>query len=291
MTVKPKSLAWLFVILLALLGSIVISGSTHVVSLDKLKLEELIARHLESIGPAEKRAAITSRIIAGTSLVMFRTPPPQQAAGRAVLASEGIKNLIGMSFQSPVYPREEMGFNGTSFIAAYATPGVRSALGNFLMTHELIFKQGLMGGTLSSSWPLLDLSSRNARLEYAGTKEVNYYTLHELRYLPRGGSNMHISVFLDSEKFRHLRTEYEHVIPAPMGSREYTNVEEREIRYKMIEEFSDFKQESGLTLPHTYKIKLSVDSKGGTFLADWMITLTQFTFNEKIDPNSFNITN
>ncbi len=57
----------------------------------------------------------------------------------------------------------------------------------------------------------------------------------------------------------------------------------------MVEEFSDFKDEAGLTLPHTYKIKLLVDSKGGTFLADWEITLTQFTFNERIDPNSFTI--
>lgn len=260
-----------------------------VASSDKLKPEELVAKHLESIGPAEKRAAITTRIIAGTSLVMIRTPPPQQAAGRAVLASEGIKNLIGMSFQSPVYPREQMGFNGNSFAAAYVTPGVRSALGNFLVTHDLVFKQGLMGGTLSSAWPLLDLAARNPRLEYAGTKDVNNYTLHELRYLPRGGSELHISIYLDSETFRHMRTEYELVIPAPIGTRDYVNVQEREIRYKMTEEFSDFKQESGLTLPHTYKIKLSVDSKGGTFLADWVITLSQFSFNEKIDPKSFNI--
>ena len=37
------------------------------------------------------------------------------------------------------------------------------------------------------------------------------------------------------------------------------------------------------------KISLLVDSKGGAFLADWEITLTQFTFNEGIDPNSFTI--
>jgi hypothetical protein len=32
---------------------------------------------------------------------------------------------------------------------------------------------------------------------------------------------------------------------------------------------------------------LTVDSQGGTFLADWVINLTQFTFNERIDPNSW----
>ena len=256
---------------------------------DKMKPEDLVARHLESIGTASARASIVTRIIAGTSQVIFRTPPPGQAVGRAVLASQGVKSLIGMSFPSPVYPREELGFNGNSFIAAYVTPGVRSSLGGFLMTHDLIFKQGLMGGTLSSAWPLLDLSGRSPQLEYAGTKKVDDRTLHELKYQPRGGSELQIRLFFDQENFRHVRTEYERVIAASTGSRDYVNVQEREIRYKMVEEFSDFKNEGELNLPHTYKIKLAVDSQNGSFLADWVLTLTQFSFNQKIDPRSFTI--
>ena len=258
-------------------------------SAQKLKPEDVVSRHLESIGSAKERAAVITRIIAGTSHVIFRTPPPGQASGRAVLASDGIKNLIGMSFRSPVYPREELGFNGNSFIAAYVTPGVRSSLGSFLMTHDLIFKQGLMGGTLSSAWPLLDLTARGSQLEYAGTRKVDNRTLHELRYMPHSGSDLKISLFFDQETFQHVRTEYERAIPAPTGSRDYSNVQEREIRYKMVEEFSEFRKEGGLTLPHTYKIKLTIDAPSGTFLADWTITLTQFAFNQPIDPNSFNI--
>jgi hypothetical protein len=273
------------VIVLAVLSLANPSSSTT----DKMTPEELVARHLESIGTAKARASVTSRIIAGNSLVIFRTPPPGQATGRAVLASEGPKSLIGMSFPSPVYPREQLGFNGNSFMAAFVTPGVRSSLGSFLMTHTLIFRQGLMSGTLSTAWPLLDLASRNPRLEYAGSKTVSNRALHELRYLARGGSDLKVSLFFDPATFQHVRTEYERVIAAPTGDRAYSNIEEREIRYKMVEEFSDFKNEAGLTLPHTYKIKLLVDSKGGTFLADWEITLTQFTFNERIDPNSFSI--
>jgi hypothetical protein len=261
----------------------------HSSAVDKIKPEDLVAKHLESIGKAASRSFVTTRIIAGTSQVIFRTPPPGQATGRAVMASEGNKSLIGMSFQSPVYPREELGFNGNSFIAAYVTPGVRSSLGGFLMTHDLIFKQGLMGGTLSSAWPLLDLSARNPQLEYAGTRKVEDRTLHELKYYPRGGSDLQIRLFFEQENFRHVRTEYERVIPASTGTRAYGNVVEREIRYKMVEEFSDFKKEGELNLPHTYKIKLAVDSQNGTFLAEWLINLTQFSFNQKIDPSSFSI--
>ena len=256
---------------------------------DKMTAEELVARHLESIGTAKERESVASRIIAGSSSVIFRTPPPGQAIGRAVLASEGSKSLIGMSFSSPVYPREEWGFNGKSFMAAYVTPGVRSSLGSFLMTHSLVFKQGLMGGTLSSAWPLLNLSARELRLEYAGIKKINNQMLHELKCLPRGGSDLQISLFFNQKTFQHVRTEYERVIAAPIADRGYLSAKGTETRFKLVEEFSDFKQEGELTLPHSYKIKLTADAESGSFLADWEIILTQFTFNERIDPDSFNI--
>lgn len=259
-------------------------------SAEKLKPEEVVARHLQSIGSAKARGAVTSRIISGTSQVIFRTPPPGQAVGKAVLASDGVKSLIGMSFPSPVYPREQLGFNGSSFMAAYVTSGVRSVLGNFLMTHDMVFKQGLMGGTLSSAWPLLDLTARSPQLEYAGTRSIDGQLLHELKYLPRGGNDLKIRLFFDQATFQHMRTEYERVIPASIGNRSYGNVQEREIRYKMVEEFSLFKEEGGLKLPHIYKITLTVDTQNGTFLAEWVIKLTQFEFNQRIDPNSFSVT-
>ena len=80
------------------------------------------------------------------------------------------------------------------------------------------------------------------------------------------------------------------MIAAQMDSRSYTNVQTRESRYKMVEEFTLFKKEGDLMLPHIYKIKLSVDTQSGTYLAEWTIKLTQFSFNEKIDPSSFTIT-
>jgi hypothetical protein len=279
------SLSMIFLpLVLLVFGSINASSS----NLEKMKPEELVAKHLESIAPAQALAKIKTRIIAGTSQVIFRTDPEGQASGRAVLASEGRKNLLGMSFPTPVYPREQLVFDGDNFVAAFVTPGVRSVLGNFLMTNQAIFKQGLMGGTLSSAWPLLNAASKGAQLEYAGTRNVDNKVLHVLKYVPRGGSDVKITLLFDQDSFQHVRTEYERVIPAQMDTRSYTNVQTRESRYKMIEEFSSFKKEGELMLPHTYKIRLAVDTQGGTFLADWTINLTQFTFNEKIDPAAFN---
>lgn len=252
----------------------------------KLTLDEVVAKHLESIGSGESRKSVTTRIISGTSFVVFRTTPTGQASGKAVLASDGPKNLIGMSFYSPVYPREQFGFNGHDFMAAFVTPGVRSSLGSFLMLHEFIFKSGLMGGTLSSAWPLLDLSAQKGKLEYEGLKKVKDQNLHELRYQPKNGSELQVNIFLDEKTFEHVRTEYQRVIPASTGDRA-TN-QERERRYKLVEEFSVFKVESGLNLPHIYRIEFAADTQSGTFLAEWTATLTEFSFNQPIDPTAFN---
>ena len=276
------------------LGSVLICAAMFLVThpstaTDKIKPEEIIAKHLQSIGSDEARAAIKTRIVAGTSQVVFKTAPVGQSYGRAVMASEGMKNLIGMSFVSSVYPREQFGFNGNSFIAAFVTPGVRSSLGSFLMNHDVVFKQGLMGGTLSSAWPFLNLSERIANLEYVGVKKIGYRPAHELKYQPKGSGDLQISIFFDEGTFEHVRTEYRRVIAAPTGDRAYSNVNERESRYKLIEEFSSFNLEQGLNLPHVYRIHLLTDAQSGTFEAEWLIKLTDFTFNQKIDPNSFTI--
>jgi len=113
--------------------------------------------------------------------------------------------------------------------------------------------------------------------------------LHQLKYLPRGGGDLKISLFFAQETFQHVRVEGDHLIAATTRDRSYANVQTREIRYKMVEEFSLFKSEGGLSLPHIYQIKLTVDTQNGTFLAEWVIKLNQFDFNQKIDPNSFSI--
>jgi len=285
---KAKSLGSVAIAIVAC-ASVFLSGARNSSSAtDEIKVEDLLARHLQSIGSEKNRT--TSRIISGTSQVIFRTAPSGQAIGKAVLASDGIRTLIGMSFPSPIYPREQLGFDGKAFMAAFATPGNRSVLGNFLMANEIIFKQGLMGGTLSSAWPLLDMSARKAELEYAGTKTIDGRVLHEVKYVPRGTTDVKVTLYFSGNKFEHVRTEYERVVPAPMGDRSYTNVEAREGRYKMVEEFSLFRSEGDLNLPHIYTIKLSVDTVNGTFLGEWTIKLTNFEFNQKIDPAAFKIT-
>jgi hypothetical protein len=278
---------------LAVMLLIISSTTSTALAVQKLKPAEIVAKHLESIGSAGARKAVNNRVIVGTSTVTFHNPGNGQISGQAVMASQGNKVLIGMQFGNTNYPYEKLGFDGNNFTASYLRPGVRSTLGDFLNTNKFVFKQGLIGGVLSSAWPLLETDVRGARLEYGGTKKINDREVYELRYLPRGGSDLQVSLFFDKETFQHVRTEYEQVITAQLGANPSGDPSgtPRETRYKMVEDFSDFKKEGELTLPHTYKLSLALVSRRGNFIADWTLNLVNFSFNQPMDANSFNVGN
>jgi hypothetical protein len=255
----------------------------------KLKPAELIAKHLESIGTAEARTAARNRIITGISALTLKQGGTGNLVGSALMASEGDKNLLMMAFDSPDYPAEKIGYNGHKLGVQPIRPGVRTPLGNFFRTHEEMFKEGLVGGTLSQSWPLLNVAARAPKLEYGGTKKIDGRLAHELKYTPNKGASLTIKLFFDAENFRHVRTEYERVIAATMGARPIDSGGRLDTRYKVVEEFSDFKEENGLTLPHTYKFELRMSSDRAPLLLDWVISLQKFSFNQSMSGKEFDI--
>jgi hypothetical protein len=255
----------------------------------KLKPEELIAKHLESIGTAEARAAARNRIITGISELTLKQGGSGNLLGSALLASEGNKNLLMMAFDRPDYPAEKIGYNGHKLSVQAIRPGMRTPLGEFFRTHEEMFKEGLVGGTLSQSWPLLNVAARAPKLEYGGTKKFDGRLAHELKYTPNKGSSLKIKLYFDAENFRHIRTEYERVIAASMGPRPGASAGRLDTRYKVVEEFSDFKEENGLTLPHTYKFELRISSESAPMLLEWVLNLQKFSFNQSMSGKEFDV--
>lgn len=256
---------------------------------DKLKPEEIVAKHLEAVGAAETRESIKNRIIIGAVAVALRAPSAGQGVGRAVFASQGEKNIFGMVFDnSPSYPFEKVGFDGREVTVSHVRPGVRSPLGNFLLTHKSVVRGGLLGGVLSQSWPLFGPAEGRGKLEGGGTKKVGDRQAYELKYTPKGGSDLNISLYFDAETFRHVRTEYTRTISAQMGPTPETSARQSETRYRLVEDYSDFRREAGLDLPHAYKLTLEIRSGGVSFDGEWSLTMSQFSFNQRLAPESFN---
>lgn len=254
---------------------------------DKIQVEDLIARHLEAIGAVEARQSKRSRIVGGSSLMNLRTGGRGNVSGPALIASQDDKVLLKAEFTTAGYPFERIGFDGQKLHARQYAPGARSPLAEFFLSQDAIFSEGLIGGTLSSAWPLLNLSARRPKLEYSGIEKINGRQVHKVKYMPRQGSELKITLFFDAATFYHVRTDYERVIPAAMGATPGQSASQREIRYKFVEEFSDFKPEGGLTLPHKYNLQFSVFQANNPLNLDWAINLEKFTFDYPIPTKEF----
>ncbi|MFN7927464.1 MAG: hypothetical protein U0Y68_05880 [Blastocatellia bacterium] len=259
------------------------------VSAQKLTPEEVIAKHLEAIGAEETRASIKSRVLVGEAKLRVKGGRLGEAGGPAVMASENEKYLIGMTIGSTNYPHEKIGYDGKTLKVAFLRPGARSIIGNFFVTNPFFFREGLLGGTLSSAWALANLKSHDAKIQYGGLKKIGDQQVHELEYLPKKGANFSIKLFFEAESFRHVRSEYLMVVGATQGATVDDSGRRSDTRYRVIEEFADFKKESGLMLPHTYRMNLSIFGQGvAASEQEWQIQLVRFAFNQKIPPESFN---
>jgi hypothetical protein len=266
----------------------------------KLTPAEVIAKHLESIGSAEARARVRGTQIKGNASVAVRQCGEGQVEGQVLIGSSGKMNLIDMNFDTPAYPYEQLRFDGKNLHVSQFRPGSRTCLGQFFLSHEDVFKEGLVGGTLTEAWPLLNVEERNPKLEYSGLKKVGDKQLHAIKYTPRKGSDVKIILFFEPETFRHVRTEYNRVVyaseqrkiggapgrlpPASIQSAAPARVEAYEV-------FSDFKEEAGLNLPHNYKFHLQIQSELHPAVIDWNFDLSSFTFNAPLDPSTFTIGN
>src|SRR5262245_46368968 len=93
-----SSISYRMLVLIALL----LSGlsATSEAQAQKLKAEEIIAKHLEALGSAETLQSVSTRVSQGTVVVTFKEPGTGQLGGRVVLASEGPKNMMAMAFEN-----------------------------------------------------------------------------------------------------------------------------------------------------------------------------------------------
>jgi hypothetical protein len=271
----------------------------------KLKSEELVARHLDSVGTAEARSKASTRVASGETRFVVRLGGSANVDGQAMMVSSGAKLRFGIRLPLNDYPGEDMAFDGAKVATGLLPQGRRSQLSAFLSSQNLPLREGLIGGTLSTAWPLLRLDQTQPKLDYRGLKKVDGRQLHELSYRPRKGSgDLKVSLFFDPETFRHVRTRYSFEVGATIGTRESPN-QNSESYYSLTEDFEDFRAVDGLTLPYKYKLQLSVQGNSAaavisapptvqglpnnpaSLLHDWTFTIKMIEHNTKIDDPVF----
>jgi hypothetical protein len=260
----------------------------------KISVDELIARHVASIGPADVIAGIKSRVMVGEGKLESKLGSTFALNGAGQIASQGDKILYAMIFNSPLYPYEKAAFDGNDQSLGLPN-GKRTFLGDFLKAQNSILKDGLFAGALSTAWPLLDLKSRKSvRLEYAGTSKIDDRQCYKLKYSSGRTGDLKITLYFDAETYRHVRTTYEYTIEPSIGTsstdvRSSSRIE----RYSLREDFSDFKMAGKLILPFTYTInitnELQIVSQPGTSSREWTFTVLQVYYDELLDATVFRV--
>lgn len=257
----------------------------------KLKPEDILAKHLDSIGTKEKRAEIKSMMATGTSaynILRSATYGAGKGLGNSVFISDSGKMYLGAKFDAVNYAFDEVIYDAKSVEAAYIKPGQRSALGYYILNNRDIVREGLFGGVLSTGWSLYDLQSHKAELENNGKKKIDGRETYVLQYTSKGISPLAVKLYFDAETFQHVRTEYRRTFPPPISTDPRASVSQVETIQMLTEKFSNFKQDNGITLPRSYQINLLQSGKV-TDEIEWKFEFPELALNQKIDPATFEI--
>jgi hypothetical protein len=255
---------------------------------DKLKPEQLIAKHLESIAPAAKLKELKTITTVGDAHVEYRVGGQANLDGQGNLISDGISSRLVLKFSAKDYPGEGIVSDGSKTLVTAISTGKRSNLGQFLFENDSLLKEGLLYGSLTSAWALLHVSEKQPKLDVTGLKNINGRQLYEMKYVPKKGSpGIQTYLYFDPQTFRHVRSQF----TSEQVSLEFLNINENgtRARYALTEDFDDFGDEDGLTLPHLYKIDLVFDVRNKEFEGSWTYTVKQAVRNQTLDRQLFSV--
>jgi len=255
---------------------------------EKLTPEQVVAKHLDSIGSAEKRMAVKSRSTAGTVQVAFRVGGSGTMNGKGNIMSQGNAVRLGFGFGALDYSGEQIAFDGNKISVGQISPGNYPPLSRFVYENDLPLKEGLLMGTLSTNWALLDFSNKKPKLDLSGPKKVDGGQVYEMKYQSRTiKGSLLVSLYFDAETFRHVRTQFR--LEAPLTTISRISDSAEMVRYTILEQFDQFKEVDGLTLPHSYKIDYTIDSPRGGSLTSWAYSVDRVSHNEKLESQVFSL--
>jgi len=283
----------LFSFSLLLAAAIVLAGFTSpsVPASDKPKAEELVGKHLDALGTAEARTALKSLNVEGNLMTKFLRGGSGATGGPFAMVSEGHKIIMQAKFDQPTYPGESYAFDGNKKTIGFIVPGQRSQLEDFLNNNGEVVQEGLIGGTLSTAWPLYDWQSRNARLDVDGLKKVDGKELFRVSYHPRHGTgDLKIYLFFEPETFRHVKTIYTEQSQAQMGSTPGMSSIGGGANLTMEEDFGGFTKVNKLMLPTQWTIKYNQEGLGsGSSMVEFDWNISRIQANPDISGVTFKI--
>lgn len=271
--------------------------------------QDLVAKHLDSIATAEVRGGLKSLIVQGTSEFKIRVGSSGELRGTSALVSQGRKAVVMMKLTGGDYRGEQFVTDGDKVSVAATTPNHRhTSVGEFVRSQDQIVSEGLLGGTFTTAWALLNLGENKPRLSFDGEKKMDGHPVYQLTYHSRKKDDLTVHLYFDPETYRHVMTTYSITLASGLGgsspslsdqaglttpstlpsSDPTQSSKQRETRYTLEERFSDFKTTEGLTLPTKYVIHFTEElQNGSTNVFEWDVKADEVSNNRPLDPKNF----
>ena len=95
---------------------LIVFGLPMGVSAQKMKAEDVITKHLESIGTPQVREATKTLVAVGMGSSKFTSTKDITLQGRIVLASDGANNFLGMNMNSTLYAGRNLVTTARTFL-------------------------------------------------------------------------------------------------------------------------------------------------------------------------------
>jgi len=275
-----RFLSFVIITLIAVVGTFAQSEKKP----EKITVEELVAKHLASIGTPEAIAAAKSRVMAGVGVFTTKSSPGR-IGGPAQLASSGDKFLLAIVLNSNDYPYEKFAYDGKDLTTGVRPGGGLSALGDFLRSNKVIFKRGLLGGVLSQQWAPLN-AQKDVKLTFGGSTKMGDKSLYKVKASGAGLGDMTVSLYFEPDTFRHVRTEYFYrtgqlstLSPDRTGGPAPST-------YTLTEDFSNFTKVDDLILPMNYVLEYTTDV--GRPMT-WTVNFSQVFNNQPLEATVFRV--
>jgi len=293
---------------LVLLCSACVLVSRALAAAPPANADELVAQHLDSIASPTIRAGLKTRVAQGPVEFRILVGGAGVLDGKAQMVSDGKKFQVMLKLPNNEYRGEQFIFDGDKDKVAFSgAQQTRSAFGSFVFVQDAVIREGLLGGVLTTAWPLLNLEERKAKLSLDGLKKIDGQDLYDLRYRPHKNSDLEIHLYFDPQTYRHVETTYSYSVTQSLtgsnplaatldtgrvasGSPETAQARLNPNRYRLTEKFSDFKTADGVTLPTHYDIQFSQELQNGrTTLSDWDLKGLEVSNNMPIDARAFEV--
>lgn len=252
--------------------------------------EDMVAKNLDAIGSKDARAAAKTRAVQGTATYRVLVGGGGTLEGKTGIVSDGRKVRFMVKFQND-YRGETFVSNGEKAQILFSnTNQSLSPVAGFVTAYDVIVRDGLFGGVLSTNWALTDLADRKAKLVSEGPKKEDGRQLLRMRYEPSKHVDVQIFLYFEPDTFRHVKTVYDLQVGNNVGKTIVDSASLQPERSRLEERFSDFKTVDGLSLPTHWNIQFTREkANGSTTLSEWDLKEDQMANNVGLDARNFEV--